>query len=199
MIKFDKNGGTVQPFTIILSNRNHDLLGQIFNTNNVNFTGNLNAADELSFSVNKIIDGYEDPLWDEIYDFRLVYIKELDEYFEINVALDEQDYLTKTITAKSLCEAELSQTMLYDIEINTETDISRDDYIPAKFWTNSTDPQSEEYKSTLLYRVLEKVPAYSVKHVDDTLIDLQRVFTINGKSVYDWLVNDCATEFNCLV
>ena len=199
MIKFNKNGGTVEPFTIILSNRNQEWLGQISNLNNVNFTGNFNAADELSFSVNKIVDDYEEPLWDELYDFRLVYIKELNEYFEIYVSLDEQDYLTKTITAKSLCEAELSQTMLYDIEINTETDISRDDYIVAKFWTNSTDPQSEEYKSTILYRVLEKVPAYSVKHVDDTLVNLQRVFSINGKSVYDWLISDCSTEFNCLV
>ena len=199
MIKFNKNNNTIEPFTIILSNRNQEHLGEIVNTESVNFTGNFNSADELSFTVNKFMDGKEERLWDDIYDLRLVYIKELNEYFEINVAFVDQTYLVKTITAKSLCEAELSQTMLYDIEINTEADIERDDYKVAKFWTNSTDPESEEYKSTILYRVLEKVPAYSVKHVDETLVDLQRVFQISNKSVYDWLVGDCATEFNCLV
>lgn len=199
MIRFNKNNGTIEPFTIILANRNQEHLGEIVNTEAVNFTGNFNAADELSFTVNKMMDGKEERLWDDIYDLRLVYIKELNEYFEINVAFTDQDHLIKTITAKSLCEAELSQTMLYGIEINTEIDIEREDYKVAKFWTNSTDPQSAEYKSTILYRVLEKVPAYKVKHVDPTLVDLQRVFKIDNKSVYDWLVNDCATEFNCLV
>lgn len=199
MIKFNKNNGTIEPFTIILSNRNQDHLGEIVNTEAVNYTGNFNSADELSFTVNKIMNGREERLWDEIYDLRLIYIKELNEYFEISVSFTDQTYLVKTITAKSLCEAELSQTMLYDIEINTETDIDRPDYKVAKFWTTSTDKQSSEYKNTILYRVLEKVPAYSVKHVDSTLVNLQRVFTINGKSVYDWLVGDCATEFNCLV
>ena len=199
MIKFNKNNNTIEPFTIILSNRNQEHLGEIVNTEGVNFTGNLNSANELSFTVNKMMNGKEERLWDEIYDLRLVYIKELNEYFEINVSFVDQSYLVKTITAKSLCESELSQTMLYDVEINTETDIAREDYKVAKFWTNVTDPESEEYKSTILYRVLEKVPAYSVKHVDATLVDLQRVFSINNKSVYDWLVGECSTEFNCLV
>ena len=199
MIQFNKNNNMIEPFTIILTNRNQEFLGEIVNTSNMNFTGNFNAADELSFDVHKIVDGYTEVLWDEIYDLRLVFLKELNEYFEINVSMLDSDSLTKTITAKSLCEAELSQTMLYDIEINTETDIEREDYVVAKFWTNVTDPQSKEYKSTILYRVLEKVPAYRVDHVDSTLVNLQRVFSISGKSVYDWLVNDCATEFNCLV
>lgn len=199
MIKFNKNNGTIEPFTIILSNRNQEHLGEIVNTEAVNYTGNFNSADELSFTVHKFVNGQEERLWDDIYDLRLVYIKELNEYFEINVSFVDQTYLVKTITAKSLCEAELSQTMLYDIEINTEIDIDREDYKVAKFWTNVTDPESEEYKSTILYRVLEKVPAYTVKHVDATLVDLQRVFSIDNKSVYDWLISDCATEFNCLV
>lgn len=197
MIKFNKNNNMIIPFTILLANRNQDILGEIVNASGVNFTGNLNTADELSFTVNKTLNGYDEVLWDEIYDLRLIYIKELNEYFQIAVSFTDQTYLTKTITATSLCEAELSQTMLYDIEINTELDISRDDYKVAKFWTSSTDP--EDVKATILYRVLEKVPAYSVKYVDPSLVDLQRVFTISGKSVYDWLVNDCATEFNCLV
>ena len=197
MIKFNKNNNMIIPFTILLANRNQDILGEIVNTSGVNFTGNFNAADELSFTVNKTLDGYDEPLWDEIYDLRLIYIQELKEYFQIAVSFTDQTYLTKTITATSLCEAELSQTMLYDIEINTELDIERPDYKVAKFWTSSTD--LEDIKTTILYRVLEKVPAYSIKHVDPTLVNLQRVFKISDKSVYDWLVNECATEFNCLV
>ena len=48
MIKFNKNNNTIEPFTIILSNRNQEHLGEIVNTEGVNFTGNLNSANELS-------------------------------------------------------------------------------------------------------------------------------------------------------
>ena len=200
MIKFNKNNNQIEPFTVILCNRNQESLGQIVNISNMNFKGNLNSANELSFEVHKTVDGYDDPLWDDIFDLRLVYISDLNEYFEINVSYTDQTYLTKTITATSLCEAELSQTMLYDIEINTEADIERQnpDGVTgnvSKFWAGADEDKS----NTIIGRVLSKVPAYSVAHVDSTLINLQRVFTINGTSVYDWLVGECAKEFNCLV
>ena len=56
MIKFNKNNGTIEPFTIILSNRNQEHLGEIVNTESVNFTGNFNSADELSFTVHKFVN-----------------------------------------------------------------------------------------------------------------------------------------------
>jgi len=49
--------------------------------------------------------------------FKTIYVKEYDEWFEITVGTDESEKNTKKLaTAKSLCEAELGQVILHDIE-----------------------------------------------------------------------------------
>lgn len=191
---------------IVLSTRYKSHLGQLHNVHDIRYTHNLNAPDELYFVVDKYMDDYQEPLWDKIEDLKLIYVKGsqgiggsntdnakgIDEYFEINVTLNEQDNNQKIITARTLCEAELSQVNLYNFEINTEDDIARADYEPTLFY-NPDKPDT-----SLLHRVLAKAPAYGIKHVDASLAAMQRSFSINGASVYDFLVNDCAEEFNCL-
>ena len=205
MINIINNENIVEPLTIVLCNRDYTHIGQLSNISNTKYTGNLNSANELSFVVNKKTDENEERFWDQIYNLKLVYVKELDEYFEIQVSTDDKTYLEKTITATSLCEAELSQTILHNIEINTEADISRDDYdvkFPTIFYRDLHDYVGDEYikarNSSLMHRILDKVPAYSIKHVDASLANLQRTFSIDGTSVYDWLVGECSEQFNCI-
>ena len=199
MIDLTFDNGTVERFTLVLSQRDYTHLGQITNVEGMKFKANLNAADELSFEVHKELDGIEEMLWDDIYDLRLVWIPELDEYFEIDVESTDTVNVTKTVTAKSLCESELSQTYLHDIEINTADDIARPDYdanYPTVFYR---DGGSEaENKASLLHRILEKVPAYTIGHVDDTLKSQQRIFSISDTSLYDFMVGECSEQFNCL-
>lgn len=191
MININFNNGTVEDFTIVLSDRSHSHKGQIVNIDNFVYRANLNSANEISFTIYKELDNNNELLWDEIIDLRLVWIKELNEYFEIYVGVSETDCLVKNITGASLCEAELSQTLLRNIEINTEDDIARDDYVVTKFYDSNGE-------GSLLHRILEKVPHYSIKHVDDSLRNLQRTFSIDNKSVYDFLTGECAEQFNCL-
>ena len=205
MIKIYSNQNIVDPLTIVLSNRDQTHLGQLSNVSNVKYTGHMNAADELSFVVNKYADDNEELLWDEITDLKLIWIKELNEYFEMSVTLIDKTYLEKTITAKSLCESELSQSILHNIEINTEADISRDDYdvkYPTIFYRDLSGLSGEDYKkarnSSLLHRILDKVPAYTIGHVDASLANLQRTFSINETSIYDWLIGECSEAFNCI-
>lgn len=205
MINLFNNDNMVDPLTIVLSSRDLVHLGQLSNVSSVKFTGHLNAANELSFVINKYADDHEEKLWDEIYDLRLLWIKELDEYYEIKVTLSDKTYLEKTITAVSLCEAELSQSMLHNIEINTEADISRDDYdvkYPTVFYRDLSGLSGESYikakNSSLMHRILDKVPAYTIGHVDQSLVNLQRTFSISDSSIYDWLVGECSEAFNCL-
>lgn len=49
-----------------------------------------------------------------------MWIPEWDMWFETYVEIDEENEDIKKVTGKSLGEAELSQIMLYNIEINTE-------------------------------------------------------------------------------
>lgn len=190
MIKFDKYN-KVQDFTLVLSNRNYKHHGQLHNIENLVYKRNLNSADELSFQVHKLNGNQEETLWNDIVDLKLIWIKELNEYFEIQVSTNDSSDIVKSITATSLCECELSQTLLYGIEINTEDDITRDDYVVTKFY------DSENKEGSLLHRVLDKVPHYRIKHVDSSLKNLQRSFSIDGTSVYDFLTGDCAEQFHC--
>jgi hypothetical protein len=83
--------------------------------------------------------------------------------------------------------------MLYDTEINTEDDIARDDYTDPTVFYNPDKP-----KASLLNRMLaDKAPHYSIKHVDESLIHIQRTFSFNGKSIYDAL-QEVAQEIDCL-
>ena len=189
-IKFDLINNP-EPPTLILANRNGNKLGQLdVNSESVELIDRLNEASEISFTVNKYIDGELTPLWDKLVDFKLVYCKEWDCWFEAKVELDEATESVKTVFCTQLGQAELSQIMLYDIEINTEIDIERDDYKIAILY----DPIDSQ---CILSRLLEKAPHYSVIHVDDTLWNIQRSFSFDNTSIYD-AFQEIAEEIGCL-
>lgn len=194
MMKFDAEG-RVQDYTFILSLRNHDHLGQIRNIDPDSVVSkiNMNGANELSFTVYKEDNGDVERLWDEITDFKFVYVKELNEYYEIIVDNNDEESLYKSVTGTSACEMELSQTYVYDLEINTELDIARTDYTsPTVFY----DPLKPE--ASLLHRALYKLPQYSIKYVDASLMSIQRTFSASGTDVYSFLTGDVAQEIGCL-
>lgn len=194
LLKFDKNN-CPENFTFILANKSLTHLGQLNNveTSSVHYVGNLNGADEISLKVYKSINGEVEPLWDNIVDFKTLYVAEVGEYFEITVSLDDEKNGYKTLTCTSLCEAELSNLNLYDIEINTEADIDRADYVITTFY-NEENP-----KASLLHRILkDKAPHYTIKYIDNSLKKLQRSFSINSTSIYEFLTGECAEQFNCM-
>lgn len=192
MIHIDFDNNTIDDFTIILADRSLAHKGQIKNVNNFLYRGNLNSANESSFVVYKKMDDHTEALWDDIVDLKLFYVKELNEYFEMYVSSTESYNISKTITGTSLCEAELSQSLIRNLEVNSETDIDRDDYEPTVFY-NEENP-----KASLLHRALSNMPHYSIKHVDESLKNLQRTFSVDEKNIYDFFIGDCAEQFNCL-
>lgn len=190
-IKFDL-AGNPEPPTIILANRNGNKLGQLkANEDSIDLSDKFNDASEFSFTINKYIDDKITHLWEKVVDFKLVYCKEWDCWFEITVELDETTESVKTVYCTQLGQAELSQIMLYDIEINTENDIARDDYKITVLY-DEKDP-----KASMLDRMLEKAPHYSVAHVDDTIKNIQRSFSFNDKSIEDSF-QEIAEEIGCL-
>lgn len=202
MIQFDSND-IVQDYTIILSYRDHRHIGQISNIDKESVVSkiNMNAADELSFTVYKYANGIEsledeeavEPLWDDIADFKYVYVKELDEYYEITVELSDAEAISKSVTCTSACECELGQVNLYNFEVNSEADIAREDYVNPTIFYNELEP-----KCSLLNRVLYKLPQYSIGHVDSTLMKIQRTFSADDTDVYSFLTGTVAEEVGCL-
>lgn len=188
----DMNNNVVTP-TVVLCHRNKHKIGAIYPISDWSITPDMYNKNECSFKVYKEVNGIATPLWDQIKDLKVIYIPEYNEYFQISIDKTQTNETVKTITGSNLGIAELSQTMLYDIEINTEDDIARDAYKMAYIY----DPT--DISSSLLGRVLSKAPHYKIKHVDASLCKLVRSFSINDKSIYDFLTGDLADELNCLV
>ena len=191
-IKFDLVGNPELP-TIILATRNGNKLGQLnVNADSIELIDKLNDASEFTFTLNKYVDGKLANLWDKVTNFKLVYCKEWDLWFEITVELDEETETVKTVFCTQLGQAELSQIMLYNIEINTEEDIARDDYKITILY------DAFDHEASLLHRLLkDKAPHYSIIHVDSTIAKIQRSFSFDDTSIYD-AFQEIAEEIGCL-
>lgn len=190
-LNFDTSGN-IEDITFVLANKSGDKISNLTNVTDIVTKHAMNSYSEFSFNAHKELNRNTLRCWNDIKDFKLMWIPEWDMWFEIYVKISEENEDIKFITGKSLGEAELSQIMLYNIEINTETDISRDDYkIPTTFY-NPDHPEA-----SLVNRLTEKAPHYRFAHIDISLMNIQRTFTFDKKSIYDAL-KEVAEELNCL-
>lgn len=152
----------------------------------------MNSPSKVSFILHKYHNGQLNPLWNEIKDLRLIYVNEWKKYFEISLSLNISNENTKSIVGIPLQESELSNLRLYDIEINTDRDIAREDYVITTLY----NPQKP--KASLLNRLLsDKASHYKIIHVDYTIMNLQRSFSFNDISIYDAFM-EIQNEINCL-
>lgn len=190
-INFDINGMPEEP-TIVLAYKDGRKIGKIKHENIV-VKDNMANPNEISFATRKMSDSIEFAHWKDIVDFRLAWWKEADAWFEIRVSMDESNETIKHVLCVHLGEAELSQIKIYTTEINTESDISREDYkIPTIFY----NPDHKE--ASLVHRIMGKAPHYEIVHVDDTLKDIQRTFAFDDESICD-VFNTISDEIGCLV
>lgn len=195
-IKFDLVGNP-EPPTIILANRNGNKLGQLnVDDASIELVDKFNDASEFSFTMNKYINNKLNNLWDKVVDFKLVYCKEWDLWFEITVELDESNEIVKTVTCTQLGQAELSQIMLYNIHINEEGDSNWDK--DNKVYKSTILYNPEDTSASLLHRLLkDKAPHYHIEYVSPTIAKLQRTFSFDGTSIHDAFM-DIAEEIGCL-
>lgn len=188
-IKFDEQNNVIQP-AFLLANRRGDIYDSI-PYSKLHISDNLTDSFELVFFANKYRDGVKYRMWEQLQDFKLAYCSEWDVWFQLSVKTMEENETQKYISAKALGESELSQIMLYDVEINTETDILREDYIPSILFDEKNP------KASILHRIMEKAPHYTIKHVDASIAKLQRTFAINAKSIHQTF-QEIAKEVNCI-
>lgn len=191
IIKFD-TAGNPEPPTLVLSKQNGDKINVLHNAYGIHFNNMLNSPSECSFSYSKYVNGKLAPLWEDIKDFRILYIPEWKKRFSISTSINEDNENEKQVSGISLCESELSQLNLYEVEINTEADIARKDYVKTVIY------DSKNPKASLLNRVLnDKAPHYKIIHVDGSIANLQRTFSFDNISIYDALM-EIAEEIHCL-
>ena len=192
VIELDKANQPVVP-DIVLANRGGKHIGVIQNVSGSRHAVHLLDANEISFDITDTLDGIECELWDQIQNFMFVYIPRDEEWYEIYVSIDEDNKKVKHIEGMRAQQAELSQLSLNEIEINTEDDIARDDYVETVFY-NPENP-----KGSLLNRILaDKAPHYSIYHVDDSLKNLVREFSFDKNTYITDALDEIAEEVTCL-
>lgn len=232
--------GIIETPTLLLQHKNFETIGNggVTNVSGLTYKNNFNDANEVSFKIHKFNDEKKHPLWDSIVDFKIIYIPQLHERFEILVTTGEEDPndVSKSITGTSLCEAELSQITLRNVQINTETDMTNplyDENFPTILYRDPEEYDSVENlaiwekskydylkdktaypteesvitrkkailkHASLLHRVLEKAPHYSILYVADTLKKLKTVheFTFDGTDILSALKDTIADDFHCV-
>ena len=190
-IHFDKAGNPETP-TLVLCKKNGDKIGLITNVTGIHISSNMNDVDEISFTVHKKDNNSICHIWDDIKDLKSVFVPEWKKYFEISVSLNDNYDITKNVSGMSLQESELLHINLYDVEINTEGDILRPDYVVTVIYN------PDDSKGSLLNRLLaDKASHYHIIHVDDSIAKLQRTFSFDDISIYDAFMQ-IAEEIHCL-
>ncbi len=179
---------------------------------------NVVDADEISFSFHKYYNGEKQELYHSLITNSVVYVRGFG-YFQMTVSeIDSKEGVLKTATGVSLANCELSDINA-TVEINTEDDTQRDDYLkdfPTVFyrplddekllrdkdyWKDYPDLTDTEKKkiwkeSSLLHRILSYAPHYKIGHVDETLHFVQRQFSFNT-DIHSCL-QEIAQEVGCI-
>lgn len=202
-IVFNENFG-VDEITIVLERRDFSKYGKLKDVTDIEYKDTMNAP-ELSFNVYKT----DDPIWNKINNYNLVYIPEYKEHFSISVNTTEENTTQKSVTCTYLPVSELQNVKLRNIQINTEDDIARDDYdadYPTIFYrdlsaySEGSTMYKKLYNASLLHRILDKASNYKIGHVDTSLKDLKSWFqySISDSNIYDELTGEISDDYQCL-
>jgi len=208
LIKFNKITGQIERPTLLLKTRSGKYIGIIQYTN-LQMSLIAKGLDEISFDVHKFVDGKKCEFWDKLRDLCIIdYIGY--GQFEADVSISDENETIKSVICKSL-ETELGQRTIREMHINDEdaitymTENDKDEngnFIPTVLY------DAEDPDHSLLNRVLnEKTPHWSIDYVSPLFqINgkvyepnmIQRVFTIDGKTPYDFFDSELSEEINCV-
>lgn len=175
---------------IYIAKKDKTFLGAVSIYDDLSLTFNLNGYQTASFKIYRDINGKKYEHYDDFQEDRLIMIQGIG-WYKIHVETNiENTGISKSITANSL-ECTLCNKRLIDFECNTG-EILYDDYVKTIFY-DPTNP-----KGSLLNRVLNVAPNWSVGHVDATLANKQRSFDEDDIDIYSFLTGDVSEAFNCL-
>lgn len=226
IIKIDKYTNKIQMPNLLLMTRSFDVIGKISNYSNWNISLVGNGMDEISFEVNKYINGVLCPIWDDLIDLKIVDVMGFGR-FEISVNYTDNTQTVKSVHGISL-ETELAQIPLYEFHVNDDdamtmdkTDDNKDDFdehgnfIPTVFYReilldDTPEEAKKKRKHSLLHRVLaDKAPHWHIgsitSHITfsedeqpENVETFQRTYTCDGTSIYDFLTGEVAKESNVI-
>lgn len=195
--------GTISYPKMWLMTKTLHKISQIYPYDELSITTKFNEANTCSFSVYKVNNGIELPYWDRIKDLSVILVEGFG-LFEIKVSIIENESTTKKITGQSLQECELGQ-IIGSWEINTSDDIETKShyedcatifYRPIS--SAYTDKKKEECKNTsLIHRILSYAPHYEIGHIDVSLWNINREFSVSKACIFDFM-QTVSKEIGCI-
>lgn len=185
-LNFDTAGQIESP-TFVLAKRDGHKLKPIINIEDLVFEDSFGNPSEFCFRITKgICDA-----WSMIRNFRLLWVKEWDSWYEVKVEINEENKSTKFITATHLPESELVNLNLYGVEINTDADIDRADYIKPSVLFDIETPEA-----STLHRITKEATNFVIGYVDVSIAKIQKTFSFDKISLYDAML-EIAKEYHC--
>lgn len=178
--KFDYYNRFEQPI-ISLRNPNDEFIGFIQNVKNLNINPEFNTVSEMTCDIYKY--GNDNTLlniYDDIKVKRQLFVENIG-YFIITQITenDSKEGIYKSLTLYS-CEHELSYKKLTYFNGT------------YKFWN------TENLADSLLGKILNSLPRWSVGHIDNSVSELYRTFEEPDTTIYSFLMDDVENSYECI-
>lgn len=178
--KFDYYNRFEQPI-ISLRNPNDEFIGFIQNVKNLNINPEFNTVSEMTCDIykygndNNLLD-----IYDDIKVKRQLFVENIGFFIITQVTEnDSKDGVYKSLTLYS-CEHELSYKKLTYFNGT------------YKFWG------TENLSDSLLGKILNSLPRWSVGHIDDSVANLYRTFEEPDTTIYSFLMDEVENSYECI-
>ena len=102
-INFDTSGNP-ESSVMGLVDQSGKHIGTLSNYTNLKTQDNLKTASTISFTLHKFLNDKEYKHWNEVKNFRVIYVPDWDKYFVIKITINEDNEIEKEIEANSLQE-----------------------------------------------------------------------------------------------
>lgn len=183
--------GHLENPNLVLVKASEERVGVLACTNKV-WVKKFKDMDTLSFEMPFMADNKETSFYDLIDIMKYIEVPSLGSAFaikDVNIVNEGQKTEYKKVECQSR-ECELGQKYLQDFMINTGEIGSIDG---VKFY------QPGDQTHSLLHLILEKLPRWSIGHVDAALYTMQRSFEVTRQDVYSFLMTDIEEAFECVI
>lgn len=166
--------------TFILRNLNGDAIGELHNILQPTGSFNYNDMSKVEFEYPSQINGEKANEYDLLTGMRVIDVQGYGQF-----VLQNPKEVDDGVIKKKECIAYSLEYELTDKEINLEEGT-------YCFW-NPFAPDS-----SILGIVSQEVPSWTIGTVSNDLIGKYRTFSINGKSIYDWMRSDLQEKYECI-
>lgn len=205
IIQLNEDNEKIEAPTLRLMTRSFRNLGKISHYQNWNISLVGVGLNEISFSVNKYIDGKENPVWNDLVDLKIVNVNNIAN-FEIQVDYADDAETIKNVHGVSL-ETELGQIYLHEFHVNDDEahENITSDFVPTTFY-NVNDKEH-----SLLHRALSEAPHWTLDDENITkFISLsededaelcsrfQRTYTVDSTTILDFFNGEVAEQSNVI-